>query len=453
MDVKKSNTSSPQQHHAAAALDDERFKLFLQNADEIESIEHFTYWKDEFFRTFRPYLDPLGTATAREADEELYFELENLVKICVHTKTLVREGKITPEKSTVKGQKSLNEMIACTNTCEQHIHKYFPKTQEEETICGYSKFELAAVLVRDSFRTYGMMTATRDYIQGLVVEGGPLEQILGPNQMSILQYYFRCLETFAKTMADLGMFKLMVKCEELYRVRPRRKKNKQKKFDKHGAKDALSDTSGEDDVINGGRMFQKCKKKYRAIMDNGWSNGLSKGQEIKGPSFSATKKNKDKKKKKKKKKTRGRKESPKDVNGKSKENRHEGADDNENDSSSEVGSFSSEEDFSSGQTTETRDDLFSLTSSSDEEEEEEEDDEVIYYFDTVQRIVGKVSRKKCLAENIIFSFDAVTGIEQAEGVVEEWDSNNGHMGKTDLVLQLKDILRGQSEEKVDGLDG
>jgi len=93
-----------------------------------------------------------------------------------------------------------------------------------------------------------------------------------------------------------------------------------------------------------------------------------------------------------------------------------------------------------------------LTSSSDEEEEEEEDDEVIYYFDTVQRIVGKVSRKKCLAENIIFSFDAVTGIEQAEGVVEEWDSNNGHMGKTDLVLQLKDILRGQSEEKVDGLD-
>mmetsp|Transcript_4792 Transcript_4792/g.10570 ORF Transcript_4792/g.10570 Transcript_4792/m.10570 type:complete len:360 (+) Transcript_4792:83-1162(+) len=302
MDVKKSNTSSPQQHHAAAALDDERFKLFLQNADEIESIEHFTYWKDEFFRTFRPYLDPLGTATAREADEELYFELENLVKICVHTKTLVREGKITPEKSTVKGQKSLNEMIACTNTCEQHIHKYFPKTQEEETICGYSKFELAAVLVRDSFRTYGMMTATRDYIQGLVVEGGPLEQILGPNQMSILQYYFRCLETFAKTMADLGMFKLMVKCEELYRVRPRRKKNKQKKFDKHGAKDALSDTSGEDDVINGGRMFQKCKKKYRAIMDNGWSNGLSKGQEIKGPSFSATKKNKDKKKKKKKKK-------------------------------------------------------------------------------------------------------------------------------------------------------
>lgn len=450
MDVKKSNTSNHQQHHAAAALDDDRFKLFLQNADEIESIEHFTYWKDEFFRTFRQYLDPLGTATAREADEELYFELENLVKICVHTKALVREGKITPEKSTVKGQKGLNEMIACTDSCEQHIDKYFPKTQEEETICGYSKFELAAVLVRDGFRVYGMMMATRDYIQGLVVEGGPLEQILRPNQMSILQYYFRCLETFAKTMADLGMFKLMVKCEELYRVRPRRKKNKNKKFNKHGPTDALSDTSGEDDVINGGRMFQKCKKQYRAIMDNGWSNGLSKGQEIKGPSYSATKKNTKKKKKKKK---IGRKESSKDSSGKSKDNREE-ADDDENDWSSKVGSFSSMEDYSLGQTAETRDDLCSLTSSSDEakEEEEEEDDEVIYYFDTVRRIVGKVSREKCLAENTVFSIDTVTGIEQAEGVVEEWDSKDGDTGKTDLILQLKDILRGQSEEKVGGLD-
>lgn len=75
---------------AAAALNDERFRLFLQNADEIKSIEHFRYWKDEFFHTYRPYLDPLGLATAREADEDLYLQLEKLARVCVDTKTLVK---------------------------------------------------------------------------------------------------------------------------------------------------------------------------------------------------------------------------------------------------------------------------------------------------------------------------------------------------------------------------
>jgi len=282
MGQKRISTSS--KSLGAAALDDDRFRLFLENADEIESIEHFVYWKDEFFRVFRPYLDDVGLATAREADEELYFQLEKLARVCVETKNMVKEGKITAERSTVKGQKSVNEMIAATDICEQHIDRYFPKTLDEEALCGYSKFELAAVLVRDSFRVHGLMVATRDYIQGLVNEGGPLAEVLKSNQLSIIQFYFRCLESFAKTMADLGLYKLMVKCEELYKVRPRRKKNKAKRFDKHGSKDALSDTSWEGEAINSGRMFRKSKHKYRAIIDKGWSSALCTGQ-VPEPSF------------------------------------------------------------------------------------------------------------------------------------------------------------------------
>lgn len=161
-------------------------------------------------------------------------------------------------------------MIAATDICEQHIDRYFPKTRDEEALCGYTKFELAAVLVRDGFRIYGLMVATRDYMQGLIGEGGPLAQVLKSNQLSMIRFYFRCLDTFSTTMADLGMFKLMTRCEELYKVRPRcrRRKNNNnnnnkktkannaannaannstannnKRFDKNGTKDALSDTS------------------------------------------------------------------------------------------------------------------------------------------------------------------------------------------------------------------
>lgn len=88
---------------------------------------------------------------------------------------------------------------------------------------------------------------------------------------------------------------------------------------------------------------------------------------------------------------------------------------------------------------------------SDTEEEEEEED-FIYYFDPVRRIVGKVSRKKCLAENLVVGIDPATGAERTEGAIDEWDSKGDQIGKTDLILQLKEILRGQAKDKVDGLD-
>jgi hypothetical protein len=133
--------------HASAATQDAKLKQFLANADEIESIEHFQYWKDEFLATFRTYLDPDGTATAREADEELYEELEKLAKTCVDIKTLIKDGVINDSGSiSVKGRRAVNEAISHMASAECFIKAYWPKTHEEEQICGYSKFELVSWL-------------------------------------------------------------------------------------------------------------------------------------------------------------------------------------------------------------------------------------------------------------------------------------------------------------------
>jgi len=430
-----SSSSSQSKNNAAASLDDEKFKTFLQNADEIESIEHFTYWKDEFLRNFRQYLDPLGTATAREADDELYFKLEKLAKLCVKTKTMAKEGKITPEKCSVRGRNSLNEMISTMGTCETSIDQYFPKTKEEEEVSGYTKFELAAVLVRDAFRVYGLMVASRDYIQSLVGEGGALEAILKPNQLSVVQYYFRVLKSFTQCMADLGMYKLMQKCEEIYKVRPRRKKQREKKFARDGSKDALSDTSYEGDTINGGRMFSRSRQHTRAIIDKGWSIGFEKGTEQKAP------------KKPKKKKTRTKKKAAE-----TEQPVPSGEDTDDNDPST-LGTLTSDD-----LTVDTIDDLAQSNDDDDEYEasseegEEEEEEDFIYYFDPVKQIVGKVSRKKCLAEKLIVGVDDETGKETTDGAVDVWDSKDGKMGKTELISKLKDILRGDAKTRVDGLD-
>jgi hypothetical protein len=406
------NASNNKKKDQALATQDTKLKQFLSNADEIESIEHFTYWKDEFLKTFRKYLDPLGTATAREADEEIYHQLEKLAGICLDVKAMVSQGNISKERCSVKGQRSINEMISKLSLVETQIMEYWPRTQEEEAKCGYTKFELAAVLVRDGFRVYGLMVATRDYVQSL--SQGPLMDVLKSNQLSIIQYYFRCLDSFTQTMADLGMFKLMNTCVEIYKVRPRKKKKK--KFDKNTGKDALSDSSDSDDA-NKGRMFQKAKYNSKSIIDRGWTSGI----------------------------TRRAVETPWDPDGtlawrgppSKPHGYHTGANEDDGDDNSNNNN--------------NADNMGKKNTAKDQESDEDDDDvDFIYCFDPVQEVVMKVPRAACFAEKIIYSLDA-DGKEIAEGMIQKWDSKDGEMGKTELIWKLKEMLRGRAKKKAEGL--
>lgn len=402
--ITEAPNASRRKAHASAAIQDGKFREYLSSTDEIESIEQFKYWKDEFLETFRKYLDPVGTATARESDEQIYFELERAAKTCTNVKTLIREGKIKPDAISVKGQRSISEMISSMAAIEEHIKAYWPKTQEEEEKCGYSKFELAAVLVRDGFRVYGLMVATRDYVEAL--SEGPLHKILKPNQRSIIRFYFRAIDSFVDTMADLGMHRLMQKCVEIFKIRPRKKK--MNKYDR-SQKDALSDSSGSD-TINGGRMFQQSKKKFRSIMSDGWASGLTK-EEIKpslGGNAGATTAGED---------------------------------------GGIPGEAANDEDLEDGAASDRGRGIAECK----ENEEEAEYTEFIYYFDPLNEIVGKIPRIKCLAEKIILTLDD-EGKEKAEGTIEEWESKDGNCGKSDMIWKLKEILRGQAAKKSEGLE-
>ena len=463
-------------------LTDETIKSFVQNkeTDTIGSHEEFEDWKDEFLKTFRQYLNPIGTATAREVDEELYLELENLAKACLETKKLVKEGKITPDYCSVSGQRCINEMITMVKNCEASIEAYVPKTKALDKKCGYTKFELAAVLVRDGFRAYGLMTATRDYLVSLVNEGGALSEVLKPNQLTIAMYYFLRLEAFQEFMADLGMYQMMEQCVEIYKIRPRNKKKN--KFNRNGRKDAL-DVSTDDEraarkvqpppsppVVpepepesepeEEGPMFQNKHKdgpKVRAIIDNGWSVGFMPGEEIKAPNGKSKKENRKKKKKKMSSQNRSGDEEYGD-NGTDKNNKNNKNNNNNNNNKSSKSKGKDDDDHTNQtDTTDDEDEDEDEGSSSEEEDDEEEDEDYIYYFDPVQGIVGKISRASCLKERLIVSAADRKGKKETyDGLVEHWDpkksddaGGGGEMmpGKMELIGTMKEVLRGRAGQK------
>lgn len=257
---------------------DKKLKDLLATADTIQSLEHFMYWKDTFLAEFRQYLDPQETSNAREADERLYIRMQKLAKLCLQLKEFCSDGNVKADGCSVKGQRAVNEFVAQLALSEKLLEEYFPKTKEDEEVVNYNKFNLAAVLVRDGFRVYDLMITTRDYI--LSLRDGPMssENILKSNHKSVIQYYLKEIDSFCDCLADLGLYKLMNKCVELYKVRPRTKK---KKAFKRETMDPLSDTS-DDEVINNGRMFRRSKQDFRSIMDKGWTSGMTR-EEIKSP--------------------------------------------------------------------------------------------------------------------------------------------------------------------------
>lgn len=476
-------------------LDDETFKSFFQkkkdNDETIESIEQFDEFRDNFLKTFRPHMTPAGTATARECDELLCQELETLAKACLATKNMAKEGKITPESTTVKGQKSIADMTTAMKSCEQSVDKYLPKTSNAEKQAGYTKFELAAVLIKDGFRAYGLMAATRDYAAAMVSEGGALSEVLNDGQLQIAMYYFTALEAFCETMADLGMYEVMEKLTELYKIRPRARKKKKKQFDRNDGRDALSDSEHEKGAAatdepdqEEGPMFENrikdrpANQKSRAIIDKGWSLGFAPGEQITDPN---SKKGKSKKKKKKDAKNK----KPKSLRSKGGESGDaasvdtadtgdgDGTSGDPNDAAASSkpssskkkkgkgGEPSSDNDKDGTETTDDEEDDDdgeddgSSSEEEDDEDDDDEDDDYIYYFDPVQQIVGKLPRTACATEKLILLTSELpkqSSKETHDGIVEDWDTKDEeNPGKTDLIITMKEVLRGKATDKVDGL--
>lgn len=198
---------------------DEKLRQLLADVGSIQSGEAFSNWKSSFLKIYRNYLDPDGVLNARDADGRLIKKLQNLAKISLKVESLTQTGHITKAQVTADGRRALGKWTEEMTLVEKAVAQFCPKTTKETDKVGYDKFELGAVLIQDGFQVYDIMLTNRDFNQEL--REGPLEGVLDKNALSIMDFYAREMQSFVDVMSDLGLFKLMTQCVNVYQEESR----------------------------------------------------------------------------------------------------------------------------------------------------------------------------------------------------------------------------------------
>merc|ERR1712150_360291 len=291
---------------------------------------------------------------------------------------------------------------------------------------------------------------------------------------------------------------------ELSRAKAKKKKTHQTDDDDNDNLPPQEETP-DDGIVNDGKMFENripAGKKMRAIMDKGWSNGFSPGEEVKGPENAAKKSNrklningdtasatesnnkpnkkKDKTKSKSKSKAKhgdggiGGRGTEDDIGGgrgalsgdlgigdegnaegsedsksskarKTKKKSSKGGDDDDDndEDNDEAGTGIGDDNDNPDGTDPTDDEELDGSSSEDDDDDDDDEEDCIYYFDPVQNVVGKLSRDACQQSGLILTgVDPSSGKETYDRIVEEWETRDEeNPGLTDLISTMKTVLR------------
>jgi len=193
---------------------DAKLQQLLQDVGSIKSDAALASWRTSFLKVYQKYLDPDGVLNARDADGRLAKKLQGLAKASLKVQTLVGSKNISSKQVTAEGWNGINNLNAQMKEAEAAINAFCPKTSKDEDKVGYDKFELGAVLIKDGFHVYEIMTTTKAHI--LELREGPLDGIIDSNSISIMDFYFRGVDSFIDVMADLGLMGLAKQCVEVY---------------------------------------------------------------------------------------------------------------------------------------------------------------------------------------------------------------------------------------------
>jgi hypothetical protein len=198
---------------------DEKLRQLLADVGTIQSGVAYSNWKSSFLKVYRSYLDPDGVLNARDADGRLVQKLQRLARVSLKVESLAETGHITKAQVTADGRRALGKWTEEMALVEKAVAQFCPKTTKEIDEIGYDKFELGAVLIQDGFQVYDIMLTNRDFNQEL--REGPLHGLLDKNTLSIIDFYTREMQSFVDIMSDLGLFKLMTQCVDVYQEEPR----------------------------------------------------------------------------------------------------------------------------------------------------------------------------------------------------------------------------------------
>jgi len=185
----------------------------MKDLDSVSSPDNFMEWRNSFVDELESFLgDPGAGDKARAADKSIQVKAmpkidQALAKLegCLDGET----GKLT---EGVKSQMAINKLKESCQETEKRLAHLIPTSSDEITQCGYNKWNLAAVLIRDGFLIYNDMMYHQAQLQVLVTI---LEEAQVDRQIiDAMQYYCKRIAACIAVLQDLGLMKVLDKTRE-----------------------------------------------------------------------------------------------------------------------------------------------------------------------------------------------------------------------------------------------
>ena len=187
---------------------DEGLNHMLDKLERIKTYKRFQGWKKSFLNRLESFFLRRGIQPAQNSADAFKKTMEDMKKHVDKCNHMIEKGDLTNEKVTVKGRNSLNELVKHLTLAIDELVAFIPGTKADERQCGYSKFDLGAVLVRDGFTCFDNMKHLHESV--LFMKESKLNQVADRQQLDAFEYYSKKFQNFCDIMADLGLYELML---------------------------------------------------------------------------------------------------------------------------------------------------------------------------------------------------------------------------------------------------
>ncbi|KAL7558771.1 hypothetical protein ACA910_010078 [Epithemia clementina (nom. ined.)] len=208
---------------------DPELKRLLAELPDIDSRRAFGRWRTSFLTRYEFFLEQSGTGQAEPAYQAFCRELDKLHTLTVQVQEHVQNTPRDPHcrndddeptfQVTVSTRRRLAEWNKQLGRMSLALSSLTPATLEVETLCGYTKFQLGALLVRNGFSQYHSLAECEEACEQLrdrdSTTGSCLPYIADRQVLESMQEYQTKLAIFCDIMADLGLYQAMLKCHEI----------------------------------------------------------------------------------------------------------------------------------------------------------------------------------------------------------------------------------------------
>jgi hypothetical protein len=233
---------------------DVELRRLLAALQSLESKRDFGRWKNSFLQRFETHLgiDDKGRSSMEAASAEYQRFGHAVVSLVTHVhkvEAILAQGDdfcasttssnrddnndsendddddnapvattATSTSATVRARHCMVEFGKQLTAVITKIGQLIPGTVEKECIVGYTKFHMAAVLIKNGFQEYSSLTWCRGIFTHMRdVSFAANNDVCNDLQiMERLSHYSDTVDRFCDVMADLGLHDAMLKCEALF---------------------------------------------------------------------------------------------------------------------------------------------------------------------------------------------------------------------------------------------